>query len=622
MTHLLLFTIGPVQSFIAQARKTQDLYAGSKILSDLIGFAMDTLENLAGKANVDFIFPSKTTPSKPNRFVAIVNADKAQIKQIGIDLEITVMNEFATGEKFGGQVNAIFDCEDQFRDFLKINWVAKEFDETPEKYKEEIATLERLMGAVKNTRQFASFPEKGRKCAVNGEYNVRFYRKNDKDASKTDKEIKDKKLFNSNALILDNKKDYKTVSQGELQKGEGICGITFLKRLYEKTEFSSTANIAIQPTLNELAKENANLLNEFACCIEQSLEWKNIKNGQLFYKENIEEEYFKSQDLNTGSLQCAKEKLDLVYIEAQNLGLQFSKYYAILVFDADNMGKALQSADRTLHTNLSTKLGEFALWAKDIYFSESIGNGKAVYAGGDDFLGFVNLNYLFQSLKDLREKFTEMVSKPLGINLSLSAGIAIAHYKTPLSEVLNYARAMEKKAKAIDNHIKNKEQFKKDNPDYIFKNAFALAVLKHSGEIHETVFKWTYQNENTTLWTTEIAQDLTNHLKSKKLSDKFITNLSMEFESLMNDNGELPFSQNEPEFHQLFKKEMYRLAERASKQMDKSALKTLVNSLFIVYEQSEIENALSLQNFLDLMSICEFIGRNLNFQLILQPETV
>ncbi|MDX1909419.1 MAG: type III-B CRISPR-associated protein Cas10/Cmr2 [Bacteroidia bacterium] len=29
MTHLFLFTIGPVQGFIAQARKTRDLAAGN-----------------------------------------------------------------------------------------------------------------------------------------------------------------------------------------------------------------------------------------------------------------------------------------------------------------------------------------------------------------------------------------------------------------------------------------------------------------------------------------------------------------------------------------------------------------------------------------------------------------
>jgi CRISPR-associated protein Cmr2 len=602
MTHLFLFTIGPVQSFIAQARKTQDLYAGSKILSDLITFAMDTLESLAVKTNIGFIFPNRTTDSKPNRFIAIVNADKAQIKKIGEDLEIAVMNEFATGEDFGRLVNVIFDCEDQFRDFLKINWVAKKFDEKLEKYKDEIATLERLMGAVKNTRQFASFPETGRKCAVNGEYNVRFYRRNDKDTSKTEQNIKDKKLFNQTALIFNNTKSYKLVSQGELQKGEGICGITFLKRLYEKTEFSSTANIAVQSTLNELVKENTNLLNEFALCLGEN-NWKEIKNGQLFYKENLNPDYFKDQDLNNGGLDCAISKLNKLYEVAKDSGLQFSKYYAVLVFDADSMGKALQSVDRELHTNLSSKLGEFATWAKDTYFSESKGNGKAVYAGGDDFLGFVNLNYLFDSLKDLREKFTKMVSTPLSIDLSFSAGIAIAHYKTPLSEVLNYARAMEKKAKNIDG-----------------KNSFAIAVLKHSGEIHETVFKWTYQSEGETLWTTEVAKTLTNYLASKELSDKFITNLSMEFENLMHPEGKLVggrLKQDIPELNGIFKVELARLVKRASK-LDDKKLKPLIKDLFSIYEKSKNENKLSLQNFLNFLHICEFIGRNLN---ISQPIT-
>ena len=33
--YLFLYTIGPVQSFIAQARKTQDLWCGSTLLSEL-----------------------------------------------------------------------------------------------------------------------------------------------------------------------------------------------------------------------------------------------------------------------------------------------------------------------------------------------------------------------------------------------------------------------------------------------------------------------------------------------------------------------------------------------------------------------------------------------------------
>ncbi len=35
MTHLLSISIGPVQDFIAAARRTADLYAGSQILQEL-----------------------------------------------------------------------------------------------------------------------------------------------------------------------------------------------------------------------------------------------------------------------------------------------------------------------------------------------------------------------------------------------------------------------------------------------------------------------------------------------------------------------------------------------------------------------------------------------------------
>ena len=37
---LLHFTLGPVQSFVAQARRTSDLWAGSLLLSWLAGQAM------------------------------------------------------------------------------------------------------------------------------------------------------------------------------------------------------------------------------------------------------------------------------------------------------------------------------------------------------------------------------------------------------------------------------------------------------------------------------------------------------------------------------------------------------------------------------------------------------
>ena len=71
--HLFIFTIGPVQSFISKARKTQDLYVGSRMLSDLIGQAMEKLKSLEPKVKI--VFPNKEVASKPNRFVAELSRD-------------------------------------------------------------------------------------------------------------------------------------------------------------------------------------------------------------------------------------------------------------------------------------------------------------------------------------------------------------------------------------------------------------------------------------------------------------------------------------------------------------------------------------------------------------------
>jgi hypothetical protein len=91
--------------------------------------------------------------------------------------------------------------------------------------------------------------------------------------------------------------------------------------------------------------------------------------------------------------------------------------------------------------------------------------GRTVYAGGDDFLGFVNLNSLLTVIEDLRKLFNELVNLPLkqfknkyGETISFSAGICVAHYKEPLSIVLQQARLAQKIAKS---KIKDKDSFSK-----------------------------------------------------------------------------------------------------------------------------------------------------------------
>src|SRR5438874_9293754 len=76
--YMLLFSLGPVQSFIAQARKTRDLWLGSFLLSLLMEAAMKGI-----KKDV-LVFPTEPTivkniPDLPNKYIAIFStSDEAR----------------------------------------------------------------------------------------------------------------------------------------------------------------------------------------------------------------------------------------------------------------------------------------------------------------------------------------------------------------------------------------------------------------------------------------------------------------------------------------------------------------------------------------------------------------
>ena len=78
--YMLLFSLGPVQSFIAQARKTRDLWLGSFLLS---AFMQIGIEGISKDIKQSSSFPSNPTitgtiPDLPNKYIAIFNnADDA-----------------------------------------------------------------------------------------------------------------------------------------------------------------------------------------------------------------------------------------------------------------------------------------------------------------------------------------------------------------------------------------------------------------------------------------------------------------------------------------------------------------------------------------------------------------
>lgn len=563
-TYLFLFTIGPVQSFIAQARKTTDLYAGSHILSELIDKAIKKFQEYSGT----IIFPNPVNQAKPNRFLGKIEFSN-ELKKIGQEIEQTVRQEFiqmaesALNNAKITQKPQGFD--EQIHNQLEIFWLFEPVQ--GHDFTSAYENIEKNMGAIKNVRSFKQLAERGRKCSVDGEKNALFYKKRENG--------QEPNHLNRDAV------EVKNISDVIFAKGEALSAISLIKRfLYiNKQSFPSVASIA---TLN--VQEKLNQLTEYC-------EYKNFfKDGwdeRLLYEENLTEKEIPKNKLNE-----AKSKHSQLHKVLKENEIKLYKYYAILVFDGDRMGKILSGAYLTDKTNLenyqsliSELLSKYAKWATD-YVNKS-SSGRTIYAGGDDFMGFINLEYLFEVLKELREKFEKDVNRVLKekytlkennllIDFTFSAGVCVAHYKTPLGVVLKTAKKMEDKAKEAG------------------RNTLGIAVLKHSGEQHETTINWEANAENL-IRIKEIIQAL-----EKDFSDTWIKNIEQEFTLLCDKNHEIKIDDKE-----MFLYEIQRLLERSSIYHEKRKIELLykrVDELF--YSLSS-----NFQAFMQLLYICQFINR-------------
>ncbi|WP_018084470.1 type III-B CRISPR-associated protein Cas10/Cmr2 [Desulfurispora thermophila] len=577
MSQLLIFSVGPVQSFIAQARKTQDLQAGSYILSHLCRVALQVAQD---KFAAQVIYPCPDTKSLPNRLVAVIDGGPEQGKSAGQALEKAVREEFSSmawqiAQKAGLPLQVAFSR--QLSDFLQIYWLALPLDGS---YAERYGEAERLLGAAKNVRSFTQLFECGRKCTLDGQYNVLFYRGPRK--AHLDKQA---------VKVPDN------LPLTYLAVGEGLSGISLVKRcaglyfadinpLDFSERFPSTAHIALMDSLSRLDQVKLEKYRKL---------FSGHFDSKLYYEENLRpqalEENGCAVDLAARALPLLKEIIE----ESRQKKVQLTRYYAVLMLDGDNMGKWLSGEHlkdparlMEFHADLSRVLGQYAEKVRGLVQEPA---GRIIYAGGDDVLALLNLNHLLDILPALRQHFPNFAALPAvkeNLSASASAGVCVAHYKTPLNEVLKWARRMEKLAKNIDGD----------------KDAVGMAVLKHAGETCQFVAKWQYGM----LYTLDVLRQLVQSLRCDAFSRTFITNIRLLFMRLAGTSG--AFSQES-----LVNAEIKRLVRRscqlpAHTARERELRQQEIDRLSGLLQQ--LHTRLSLNNFLHLLDIAAFLAREVN----------
>lgn len=403
MKFLLTLSLGPVQDFIAAARKTADLYAGSDLL---VSVARAVTLHLGDHGQL--IFPADPKSDGANKILILLEEGKdpaalaSSAKQVAQD----TLEEFwaAAFQQLHPEQRALTDeprARAQLSSFLEV-YAAWWLLESEAGYSVARKSVDRLLAGRKALRDFEVIEQQ-------------------------DEGIPKSPLDPARACVFKVPEVYEALKAGgvltqsplNLKGNEFLDAVSLLKR---------TNGSSLKTVLNTHTLAHRSI----------TLEAKN------------------------------RDEDDWIPGYA---------YFAVLVADGDRMGAKI-SVNDTLkaHQTLSKNLDEFAKLAQGSKLTQGIvdkHHGFCVYAGGDDVLAFLPVTTAVQCARELARAFEKAVQG------TLSVGVAIVHYREPLSVSLEQARAAEKAAKN-----------KAGKTDAERGNRLALALHTRGGAPLEVVYLW------------------------------------------------------------------------------------------------------------------------------------
>jgi len=532
------FTLGPVQSFVAQARRTRDFWAGSFILSWLAAVAMRSVQKQGGT----IIFPKpddnylnwlegkgKNQPPTqgrvPNRFKAEVNRNfkpEAIVESVQMawrELAEVVWNAdlqaFCQSDSIHRQI-----WDRQIGRFFEITWSLTEDEQASN-------ILERRQ----NWRNHFAPKEPGVKCMNMAGW----------------QELSGIRSPNKTEL----EKFWQAIGEKlkrDLAEDESLCAIAFVKRRFAvhfenigknkkikmpggwvlkgwklKTGVPSVSYLAavhwlekviltedddklddLQQAAETLGAEDGEWQTDIRC-IAQGYAKKMGKNpsrlkaldGRVFFQEALQNEKDEA---------AAEEMLNAL----KALDSKPAPFYAILLMDGDSLGKHM--SDTNKQTKISDALENFTRRVPGLVYSH---NGFLVYAGGDDVLAILPLEDALSCAKTLRDAY-EKAFEGTGIHSTLSGAVEFAHIKMPLTKILRDAHSL------LDNVAK----------DGCGRDAIAVRVWKQGGKAAEWAMPWKPALDDNGRLVIEKVADAFRDEEKKDFSRKFFYRIRERFDLL------------------------------------------------------------------------------------------
>lgn len=463
---VLHFTLGPVQGFVAQARRTRDFWAGSFLLSYLSGHAMVKVLRSGGRlilpaaaddqgritdpllAAIDRrlrgepVSQGPAIATLPNRFQAEVPSgfDPAvcaqEIQRAWEAVAEAIWRRYVGPVAAYGRGTAEI-WRRQVGGFWEISWV---LGEDPE-----------LLDRRKNWRSYVPPVEEGDKCTTMGAW------------QELSGYVRARERDRQEAFWAALRRQ---VGGHELEENERLCAIALIKRLLPLVagevlwelpqRYPSTPYMAAVPWIKEVVRTNPEGARKFAAQAARLGGYKEDPERIQGIKKELEHRpqarefaaldancFFESTLANPrlwGDDPERSEPLRRELTEAlRALGPPASPFYALLLMDGDRLGKLLRDYNPG---KISAALEAFSTRVPAI-IREC--DGVPVYAGGDDVLALLPLERAIPAAVALRQAYAQSFSGPEPaetIPATISGAIVYAHFSTPLTAVVREAHRL------------------------------------------------------------------------------------------------------------------------------------------------------------------------------------
>ncbi len=544
--YMLLFSLGPVQSFIAQARKTRDLWLGSYLLSLLMEAAMDGIDENA------FIFPAKqriegTTPDLPNKYIAVFDSDtqaenialqsKGKIEALWKRLCEEVWQDIVSKQAKAGEENPrrIWDRQTNPNTFFEIFWViepknGEEYAVWLKRTQETFAARKRLRHVTlqdseifftdKNSgKEINLLDEPGEKSTISGEREAL----HGAEAPRLFWEELAKKLIAEGIRhglslggeerldAIDTVKRFayhtRVLKQRNIDAGfpstSSIATATFVESLLRKKPDNTVLNAWLDATIEPLNEMPIKTIPYLKKVVDEEQVNLDIlrRDGDCYFPETFTARRLE-KDYGITPISVAEHRAAEGLRALRNLlqatnKLEISRptpYYAMIQMDGDNMGKLLDGVqNKDEHTAISKALSVFSREdAKRIV--ETTYPGRLIYAGGDDVFALAPLARdtvhsrseaitVLNLVDELRKQYHQRVAPRVSTEeRRIKVTASTGIAIAHHYTALSYVRRVSKEAETLAKK-------------HYGRNALVMTVIRRSGEQTRVGCRWYYEIE-------------------------------------------------------------------------------------------------------------------------------